>query len=112
MKKQLMSAIFLALAVVASGCAATRTEGASAKSETTGEYLDDATTTASVHAMIVGDADAHLFQIEVSTTQGEVLLRGRVNSRDTEGRLVAKIKAMKGVRSVKSVLRLDTKETS
>jgi osmotically-inducible protein OsmY len=80
------------------------------KVETTGEFIDDATTTTQVNGIIVADPDAHYLKIDVTTTKGEVLLQGFVNSRETEARLVDKIKEIKGVTSVKSLLKLEEKK--
>jgi osmotically-inducible protein OsmY len=76
---------------------------ASVAVETVGEYIDDSTIT----AVIVKDPDAHYFKIDVSTTQGDVVLTGFVNSRETEDRLVAKIREIRGVKSVKSLLKVE-----
>jgi osmotically-inducible protein OsmY len=86
-----------------SGCA-------TMKGETTGEYIDDSTITSKVNADIVKDPDAHYFKIDVTTTQGDVVLQGFVNSRETEARLVAKIRQIRGVKSVKSLLRIEEKK--
>ena len=74
--------------------------------ETAGEYVDDTTIHTQVDAIIVKDPDAHYFKIDPSVTQGDVVLTGFVNSRATEDRLVAKIREIKGVKSVKSHLNL------
>lgn len=79
------------------------------KGETTGEFIDDSTTTTKVNGIIVADPDAHYLKIDVTTTKGEVVLQGFVNSRETEARLVDKIKELKGVKSVKSLLKLQEK---
>ncbi|MCL5024223.1 MAG: BON domain-containing protein [Nitrospirae bacterium] len=85
-----------------SGCA-------TMKGETTGEYIDDSTITTKVNAVIVKDPDAHYFKIDVTTTQGDVVLQGFVNNRNTEERLIGKIKEIRGVKSVKSLLRIEKK---
>lgn len=85
-----------------SGCAAI-------KGETTGEYIDDSTITTKVNAAIIEDPDTHYFKIDVTTTQGEVVLQGFVNSRATENRLVAKVRNIRGVKSVKSLLKIEEK---
>jgi osmotically-inducible protein OsmY len=110
--KTLIMLSVLAASVSVMGCATTRAEreadrDRAANRETAGEIIDDATTTTQVNALIVGDSDARYFKIDVTTTRGEVVLEGRVNNRDTEGRLIAKIRELKGVRSVRSFLRLD-----
>ena len=86
-----------------SGCA-------TMKGETTGEYIDDSTITTQVNAAIVKDPDAHYFKIDVTTTQGDVVLQGFVNSRQTADRLVSKIREIKGVKSVKSLLKVEEKK--
>ena len=83
---------------------------ATMKGESTGEYIDDSTITTQVNAEIVKDPDAHYFKIDVSTTQGDVVLQGFVNSRETEERLVTKIRKIKGVKSVKSLLNVEEKK--
>jgi len=80
------------------------------KSDTAGEYIDDSVITTKVNAEIVKDPDAQYLKIDVTTTQGDVVLQGFVNSRETEARLVAKIKQIKGVKSVKSLLKIEAKK--
>lgn len=75
--------------------------------ETIGEYIDDATITTEANAIIVKDPDAHYLKIDVTTTQGDVVLQGFVNNRDTEARLAAKIGEIRGVKSVKSLLKIE-----
>ncbi len=82
-----------------SGCA-------SMTGETAGENIDDSTIHTQAVAAVVQDPDAKYFKIDVSVTRGDVVLTGFVNSRETEGRLVAKIREIKGVKSVKSLLNL------
>ena len=83
---------------------------ASMAGETAGEYIDDSTMTTQVNAIIVQDPDAHYFKIDVTTTQGDVVLQGFVNSKETEERLVTKIREIKGVKSVKSLLKVEEKK--
>ncbi len=83
---------------------------ASTAGETIGEYIDDSTITTQVNAEIVKDPDTHYFKIDVTTTQGDVVLTGFVNSRETEERLVTKIKEIRGVKSVKSLLKVEEKK--
>ena len=98
MKRIILLTVFMVFGLALfSGCAAV-------KGETTGEYIDDSTITTKVNADIVKDPDAHYFKIDVTTTQGHVVLQGFVNNRDTEARLVAKIREIRGVKSVKSLL--------
>jgi hyperosmotically inducible protein len=104
MKKFIFIALVLVLGLALfSGCAAI-------KGETTGEYIDDSTITTKVNAVIVEDPDTHYFKIDVTTTKGDVVLQGFVNSRTTEDRLVAKVRNIRGVKSVKSLLKLEVKK--
>ncbi len=104
MKRIILLTVFMVFGLALfSGCAAV-------KGETTGEYIDDSTITTKINADIVKDPDAHYFKIEVTTTQGDVVLQGFVNNRNTEARLVAKIKEIRGVKSVKSLLKVEEKK--
>ena len=78
--------------------------------ETAGQNIDDSTITTQVNGIIIKDPDAHYLKIDVTTTQGDVVLQGFVNSRETEGRLIAKIRQIKGVKSVKSLLKMEGKK--
>jgi hyperosmotically inducible protein len=85
-----------------SGCA-------SIKGETAGEYIDDSTITTEVNGIIVKDPDAHYLKIDVTTTRGDVVLQGFVNNRNTEERLIGKIRQIRGVKYVKSLLKIEKK---
>jgi osmotically-inducible protein OsmY len=75
--------------------------------ETVGEYIDDSTMHTQATAIVVKDPDARYFKIGVTVTQGEVVLTGFVNSRETEERLIAKIREIRGVKSVKNLLKVE-----
>jgi osmotically-inducible protein OsmY len=62
----------------------------STEGETAGEYIDDSTMHTQATAIIDKDPDAHYFKIGVTVTQGDVVLTGFVNSKETEERLIAK----------------------
>lgn len=83
---------------------------ASMTGETAGQNIDDSTIHTQATAAIVGDADAHYFKIDVTVTKGEVVLTGFVNSRETDERIVGKIRDIKGVRSVKDLLKLEERK--
>ena len=78
--------------------------------ETAGEYIDDSTMHTQVTAIVVKDPDAHYFKIDVTVTKGDVVLTGFVNNRDTEARLVGQIREIKGVRSVRSLLKVEERK--
>jgi hyperosmotically inducible protein len=86
-----------------SGCA-------SITGRTAGEHIDDATITTEANAIIVKDADARYFKIDVSSLEGNVVLQGYIHDRTAEERIVAKIKQIKGVKSVKSNLKVESKK--
>jgi osmotically-inducible protein OsmY len=104
----MMKAILLSVLVVFglalfSGCA-------SMTGETAGENIDDSTIHTKATAIVVKDPDAHYFKIDVTVIQGDVVLQGFVNSRETEERLVAKIREIRGVKSVKSLLKMEERK--
>ena len=104
MKKVILLSVLMVFGLALfSGCA-------TIKGERTGEYIDDSTITTQVNGIIVKDSDAHYFKIDVTTTQGDVVLQGFVNSRQTEDRLIAKIRQIRGVKSVKSLLKVEEKK--
>ncbi|HAZ11488.1 MAG: hypothetical protein A2X86_10920 [Bdellovibrionales bacterium GWA2_49_15] len=79
------------------------------KGESAGEYLDDSVITTRVNAIIVKESEARYFKIDVTTTQGDVVLQGFVKNKDIEDSLVKKIEQIKGVKSVKSLLKVEEK---
>jgi hyperosmotically inducible protein len=103
MKKVIFMTILMVFGLALfSGCA-------SITGRTAGEYIDDASITTEANAVIVKEPDAHYWKIDVSSTEGNVVLQGFVNSRQTEDRLVAKIREIRGVKSVKSLLKVEEK---
>ena len=78
--------------------------------ETAGEKIDDSTITTEANAIIVKDPDAQYLKIDVDTRQGDVVLAGFVNSRETENRIMGKIREIRGVKSVKSLLKVEEKK--
>jgi len=83
---------------------------ASMTGETAGENIDDSTIHTKATAIVVKDPDAHYFKIDVTVTQGDVVLTGFVNSRGTEDLIVERMRAIKGVKSVKSLLKLEERK--
>lgn len=74
------------------------------------EYVDDATITAKANEMIAEDPDTQSLKIYVDTTAGNVVLMGSVNSKVTRERLVSRVKMIKGVKSVRSLLKMEENE--
>jgi hyperosmotically inducible periplasmic protein len=86
-----------------SGCA-------SMTGRTAGEHIDDATITTEVNAIIIKDPDAKYLKIDVSSLEGNVVLQGFIHDRTAEERIVAKIRQINGVKSVKSNLKVQEKK--
>jgi hyperosmotically inducible protein len=83
---------------------------ASMTGRTAGEHIDDASITTQANAIIVKDPDAQYFKIDVSSLEGNVALQGYIHDRAAEERIVAKIRQINGVKSVKSNLKLEQKK--
>ena len=77
---------------------------------TAGEYIDDSSITTQANGIIVKDPDAQYLKIDVSSTNGNVVLAGFIHDKKAEERIVAKIKQIKGVKSVKSDLKVEEKK--
>jgi osmotically-inducible protein OsmY len=104
MKKFILLSVLMVCGLAfVSGCSLMR-------GETAGEYIDDSTTTTQVNGIIVKDPDAKYLKIDVTTTKGDVVLQGFVNSRVTEERIIEKIKMIRGVKSVNSLLKIEEKK--
>ena len=86
-----------------SGCA-------SMTGRTAGEHIDDATITTEVNAIIVKDPDAQYLKIDVSSLDGNVTLQGFIHDKKAEDRIVAKTRQIKGVKSVKSLLKVEARK--
>jgi osmotically-inducible protein OsmY len=106
-RKEMKNVVFLTVLVVFglalfSGCA-------SLTGRTAGEYIDDSNITTEANAIIVQDPDAHYLKIDVSSIQGNVVLDGFIHDKKAEERIVAKIRQIRGVKSVKSNLKVEEK---
>ena len=93
----------LALAIVlasAWGC------GSTAKTEGTGEYVDDSVITSKVKAAIFNDPTLKVNEINVETFKGVVQLSGFVRAQADIDRAVTVARRVAGVKSVKNDMRL------
>jgi osmotically-inducible protein OsmY len=73
----------------------------------TGEFTDDAATTAKVKTAIATDAGAKTAAaVNVETYRGAVQLTGFVDSEDQASRAVAAAKKVQGVRTVRNDIRI------
>lgn len=77
---------------------------------TAGETIDDASITTQANAVIVKDQDAEFLKIDVTTTDGTVALSGYIHDKSAEDRIVAKIRQIKGVKSIQSNLKVEEKK--
>jgi len=80
------------------------TEKAGEKTETTGEYLDDAAITAKIKAEILSDPLLKVAEISVTTVKGVVKLSGVVDSQQSIDRVMEIARSVKNVRSVEGGL--------
>ncbi len=104
MKKVIFMTLLLVLGLALfSGCA-------SMTGRTAGEQIDDASINTQVNSIIVKDPDAQYLKIDVTSTDGNVVLQGFINDRKAEDRIVGQARQIKGVKSVKSLLKVEEKK--
>jgi hyperosmotically inducible periplasmic protein len=84
------------LATLNSGCAGTATR------ESTGEYIDDATTTTKVKAAFVKDPVVSAMDVKVDTFKGTVQLSGFVDTAEQKTRAEQLAAGVSGVSAVKN----------
>jgi osmotically-inducible protein OsmY len=100
MKKFILLSVLMVFGLALfSGCA-------SMSGRTAGEHIDDSIITTEVNEIIVKDPDAQFLKIDVTTTNGNVVLAGFIHDRTAEDRIVAKIRQINGVKSVTSNLKV------
>lgn len=92
------SLLFRALVVV--GLLASPVALTACSGETAGEYVDDSVISNTVRAKLIDDKDLNVFQIDVTTLQGEVQLSGFVDSQSAKDRAGSVAAGVKGVREV------------
>lgn len=68
--------------------------------ESAGEYVDDSVISNTVRAKLIDDSDLNMFQIDVTTLQGEVQLSGFVDSEEAKARAGRVAAGVDGVREV------------
>lgn len=94
--------VIAAMLATALGCAST----SSAKSGTTGAYVDDAWITTKVKTEIFKELSRDVTDINVETRNNVVQLSGFVDSAATMSKAVAIARSVEGVSSVKNDMRL------
>jgi hyperosmotically inducible protein len=90
------------VATFSSGCAGTATR------ESTGEYIDDATTTTKVKAAFVKDPLVKALDVKVDTFKGTVQLSGFVDTAEQKTRAEQIAAGINGVTAVKNNITLKT----
>jgi osmotically-inducible protein OsmY len=100
MIKRVIPAIAILFTAGLMGCAST------AKTEGTGEYVDDTVVTAKVKTAILGEPGLKSAEINVETFKGVVQLSGFVSSQDNAANAVRVARAVPGVTSVKNDMRV------
>jgi len=104
MKKVILLSVLVVFGLALfSGCA-------SLTGRTTGEYIDDSSITTQANAIIIKEPDAGYWKIDVSSTNGNGVLAGYIHDKTAEERIVAKIRQINGVKSVKSNLKVEEKK--
>ena len=91
-------AIVLAAVSMAGACA----RGNQAVSQS----IDDATISAHVKTALLNEPGVPFTRIDVNTSHGVVTLTGAVGSKEEEQKVVAVVRAVKGVRDVRSALKI------
>ena len=91
-----------AVATFTSGCAGTATR------ESTGEYIDDATTTTKVKAAFVKDPVVSAMDVKVDTFKGTVQLSGFVDTSEQKTRAEQVAAGVSGVTAVKNNITVKT----
>ncbi len=85
---------------ILAGCASTPT------SDSTGQYIDDATITTKVKAAFVKDDEVSALHIHVTTYKGVVQLSGFADNKDEIDRASELARNVNGVKSVKNDIHL------
>lgn len=101
--KQLRCSAFLAVLAFSTLAACSSTDSGR---RTVGQYVDDATITASIKAAIVNEPSLKVSDIQVETYQGVVQLSGFVSSAANIATASTVARSVNGVKSVKNDIRL------
>ena len=102
MIKPILLCLFLTLMLSVSGCA-------SMTGQTTGQYVDDRTITASVKSKLVADRASNLTRVDVDTTNQVVSLNGVAATPDQKRRAEDIAAQVSGVRRVNNNLQVQEK---
>ena len=70
------------------------------------QSIDDATLSTQVKTALLNEPGIPFTRVDVETSQGVVTLTGAVPSKDEEQKVIALARSVKGVRDVKSALKI------
>lgn len=96
-KALLPTALFAFMLALLAGCGLTDT-----RSDSAGEYVEDAVITTRINAAIFDDSDLRNSDVDVETVNGEVRLSGTVESQEELDSLVDLVEEVDGVRSIQN----------
>jgi osmotically-inducible protein OsmY len=100
--KILLYSVALAVLLSVTGCS-------SLTGQSTGQYVDDRTITASVKAKLVADKAANLTRVDVDTTNRVVLLNGIVETASQKTRAEQLAMQVDGVKKVDNRLQIQAR---
>jgi osmotically-inducible protein OsmY len=98
-------AVIVLLAVYLAACA----HGTSRAVE---QSIDDATISTHVKTALLNEPGVSFTRVDVETVHGVVTLSGAVKSKEEEQKVIAVTRGVKGVKDVKSALRLEPQTAS
>lgn len=105
--KRLSIAALGAAAILGLAACASNEPSTSGKSESAGQYVDDATVTAKVKTAIASDVGVRAASnVTVETYQGTVQLAGFADSTEQKSQAAAAAEKVKGVRTVQNDIRV------
>jgi len=76
---------------------------------TAGEIIDDSSIKGAIQGKIIDDPELGYLRIDVDSKQGNVTLTGYVPNKTAENRLIGLAKQVRGVKSVKSELIIESR---
>jgi hyperosmotically inducible protein len=107
MKRIQLAALGAAAVLGLAACASTTSETSAGKSESAGQYVDDATVTAKVKTAIASDVGVRAASnVSVETYQGTVQLSGFADSTEQKSQAASAAEKVKGVRTVQNDIRV------
>lgn len=91
------TALFVFMLALSTGCGLTDT-----RSDSAGEYVEDAVVTTRINAAIFDNSELRNSDVDVETVNGEVRLSGTLDSEEEVETLVELVEEVDGVRSIQN----------